>query len=95
MTARPAHSLLLAYIASATMLSRTAVTAFLSRARSAAPPSLAARSISGSSLCFAKQGQAEVVLVGCGAPNRGTFDFVIDDKIVQVEDGAVGIWFSH
>jgi hypothetical protein len=43
---------------------------------------------------FAKQGQAEVVLVGCGAPNRGTFDGVMDDKIVQVEDSAaVGICF--
>ena len=31
------------------------------------------RPISTSSLRFAEEGQAEVVLVGCGAPNRGTF----------------------
>lgn len=31
----------------------------------------AARSYGGSSLQFAKDGQAEVILVGCGAPNRG------------------------
>ena len=31
----------------------------------------AARSYGSSSLMFAKEGQAEVILVGCGAPNRG------------------------
>jgi len=36
-----------------------------------------ARSISGSAICFAEEGQAEVVLVGCGAPNRGMY--VTDD----------------
>ena len=29
------------------------------------------RAISSTSLNYAKDGQAEVVLVGCGAPNRG------------------------
>ena len=29
------------------------------------------RSISSSFLRFAEEGQAEVILVGCGAPNRG------------------------
>lgn len=29
------------------------------------------RSISSSLLRFAEEGQAEVILVGCGAPNRG------------------------
>lgn len=54
----------LSLIAANAMLSRSAV-AFLSRAKTT-------RTIfSGSSLCFAKEGQAEVVLVGCGAPNRG------------------------
>jgi hypothetical protein len=31
----------------------------------------AARAYGSSSLMFAKEGQAEVILVGCGAPNRG------------------------
>ena len=31
----------------------------------------ATRAFGGSSVAFAKDGQAEVVLVGCGAPNRG------------------------
>jgi len=29
------------------------------------------RAFGGSSVAFAKEGQAEVILVGCGAPNRG------------------------
>lgn len=29
------------------------------------------RSFGGSAINFAKDGQAEVILVGCGAPNRG------------------------
>jgi len=45
------------------MFSRSAL-AFTSRA-------LARRTISTSQLQFAEAGQAEVVLVGCGAPNRG------------------------
>lgn len=32
---------------------------------------MASRAFSGSNLMFAKDGQAEVILVGCGAPNRG------------------------
>lgn len=36
-----------------------------------APTGVNARKISSSSLSAAKAGQAEVVLVGCGAPNRG------------------------
>ena len=31
----------------------------------------AARAYGSTSLNFAKEGQAEVILVGCGAPNRG------------------------
>ena len=31
----------------------------------------AQRSFGGSPVMFAKDGQAEVILVGCGAPNRG------------------------
>jgi len=34
----------------------------------------AARNIGGSALRYAEAGQAEVVLVGCGAPNRGEFE---------------------
>jgi hypothetical protein len=86
MIAAPSLSLLI--IAVATMLSRTAVTAFLSRARS---PLAASRTISGSSLCFAKEGQAEVVLVGCGAPNRGT----TKRPILQVEDDDNGKIVTH
>jgi hypothetical protein len=40
-------------------------------ARQAFRPSTVARTISGTSLRLAEEGQAEVVLVGCGAPNRG------------------------
>ncbi len=29
------------------------------------------RAYGGSAIMFAKEGQAEVILVGCGAPNRG------------------------
>lgn len=29
------------------------------------------RAFGGSPIMFAKEGQAEVILVGCGAPNRG------------------------
>ena len=32
---------------------------------------VATRAYSGSPMMFAKEGQAEVILVGCGAPNRG------------------------
>ena len=32
---------------------------------------MANRAFGGSSVAFAKEGQAEVILVGCGAPNRG------------------------
>lgn len=32
---------------------------------------MASRAFAGSNLMFAKDGQAEVILVGCGAPNRG------------------------
>jgi hypothetical protein len=31
----------------------------------------ATRAYGGTNLMFAKEGQAEVILVGCGAPNRG------------------------
>jgi hypothetical protein len=31
----------------------------------------ATRAFGGSPIMFAKEGQAEVILVGCGAPNRG------------------------
>ena len=59
------------HIASITMfaslnLQRSA--AFLSRRVAAAQ---AVRSISTSPLRYAEEGQAEVILVGCGAPNRG------------------------
>mmetsp|Transcript_14302 Transcript_14302/g.23131 ORF Transcript_14302/g.23131 Transcript_14302/m.23131 type:complete len:80 (-) Transcript_14302:1508-1747(-) len=32
---------------------------------------VATRAFGGSPVMFAKEGQAEVILVGCGAPNRG------------------------
>jgi hypothetical protein len=45
---------------------RASAFAFRSQARG-----FAARTFGGSPVMFAKEGQAEVILVGCGAPNRG------------------------
>ena len=50
------------------MLSRA--TAFTPLARSGAR-AISSRTFRPSPLMFAEEGQAEVVLVGCGAPNRG------------------------
>ena len=49
------------------------VSAFAPRAanKAAATRGMASRAFGGSSVAFAKEGQAEVILVGCGAPNRG------------------------
>jgi len=47
--------------------------AFVARQAAAFRTRTAARAYSGSALRYAEEGQAEVVLVGCGAPNRGTF----------------------
>jgi hypothetical protein len=46
------------------------VSAFAPLARTQAR-GFASRAFGGSSVAFAKEGQAEVILVGCGAPNRG------------------------
>jgi len=51
----------------------SAAAASLSRSATAFVPALGRRTIASSTqiLNFAAEGQAEVVLVGCGAPNRG------------------------
>lgn len=41
------------------------------------------RAITGTSLRFAEEGQAEVVLVGCGAPNRGTSSSTVSANAVE------------
>ena len=46
------------------------VSAFTHAARSQLRAS-STRAFAGSNVLYAKDGQAEVVLVGCGAPNRG------------------------
>lgn len=45
--------------------------AFVSRQSVIRTTAAQQRSISSSFLRFAEEGQAEVILVGCGAPNRG------------------------
>jgi hypothetical protein len=59
-------------------LSTTMFTSFAARTASAftqtARPqarSITGRAFAGSNLMFAKEGQAEVILVGCGQPNKG------------------------
>jgi len=65
LSANAAHSIVM-FSAAAATLSRRGATAF------APSVSFARRSIrSTAALQFAAEGQAEVVLVGCGAPNRG------------------------
>lgn len=57
-------SVLLVLLSTMFSASRHAVLGFTAR-------HTATRSVSSSALRFAQEGQAEVVLVGCGAPNRG------------------------
>lgn len=50
----------------ASLTSRRAATAFVARSSVATR-----RAFGGTPVMFAKDGQAEVILAGCGAPNRG------------------------
>lgn len=52
----------------------------------------ASRAVSGTATRLAAEGQAEVVLVGCGAPNRGKSIGLLNDG-QQVQRGRV-IWCS-
>jgi len=52
----------------ASLVSRSSAFAFQARGATARTFS---RAYGGSPVQFAKEGQAEVILVGCGAPNRG------------------------
>jgi hypothetical protein len=73
-----------ALIQSTTMMSSLATVV----ARSTTAAAFVARSsrsfTSATALRAAKAGQAEVVLVGCGAPNRGTIVYQRDPKDVGV-----------
>jgi hypothetical protein len=56
-------------ILNTTMLTSFATSAAFTARRQAR--TMATRAFGGSNIMFAKEGQAEVILVGCGQPNKG------------------------
>ena len=68
-----AYLTLMKFFTSTAAMFTSTTLSFLARSSTRAfrSPSVTARGIATTSLRFAEEGQAEVVLVGCGAPNRG------------------------